>query len=325
MMPASLQALQRAAPFVFAILWSTGYIGARLGMPFAEPFTFLSLRFALVLALLVPVFLFWRLPWPRGRGLVDALISGALMHGIYLGGIFWAVDRGMPTGIAALIVSLQPLTTALLAWPILGERPGRWMWAGLILGLAGTGVVLWPKIAPALGTPNVGTPNVGTPNVSSPNVGTPSAAGAGLGDISTGPLVVAIIALLSITLGTIHQKRQVPAIDPRTSFAVQFVGALAVAGVSALLLETRAVIWSGQFVFALGWLVIVLSLGAFGLLMLMLHSNAVTKVAALFYLIPVITALMAYPLFGEVLEPLQLAGMGLVVVAVFVAGRQPEK
>ena len=308
MTPAQLQAVLRVAPVVFATLWSTGYIGAKLGKPYAEPFTFLTLRFALVLVLLVPVFWLWRLPWPRGRGLIDALITGALMHGIYLGGIFWAIDRGLPTGIAAVIVSLQPLSTALLAWPILGERPSFRMWAGLALGLAGTLLVLSPRLAASL--------------VQSSGV---LAAGhaSSVSGLTPATLAVSALSLLSITLGTIHQKRQAPAVDPRTSFAMQFVGAVLVVGLGSSLLETRTVEWSGQFVFALVWLVVVLSLGAFGLLMLMLQHSAVSRVAALFYLIPVITALMAYPLFGETLIPVQLAGMALVIVAVMLAGRPP--
>ena len=303
MSPAALQNLLRAAPVVFAVLWSTGYIGAKLGAPYAEPFTFLTLRFALVFVLLAPVFGALGLRWPRGRALADALLTGVLMHGIYLGGIFWVIDRGLPTGIAALIVSMQPLSTALLAWPLLGERPGRRTWIGLILGLAGTLLVLGPKVSLVAGG---------------------SGAGAGIDAMTIG---VSLLSLLSITLGTIHQKRQgsgqAGAADPRTSFAVQFIGATAVVGPAALLLETRDVIWSGQFVFALAWLVVVLSLGAFGLLMLMLRHSAVSRVAALFYLIPVITALMAYPLFGETLVPVQIAGMALVVVAVMVAARAP--
>lgn len=290
--------LLRAAPVVFATLWSTGYIGAKLGAPYAEPFTFLSLRFAIVFAVLTPVLLAWRLPWPRGRGFADALITGALVHGIYLGCIFWAIDRGLPTGLAALIVSLQPLTTAILAWPILGERPKGTMWIGLCFGLLGTLLVLWPKLMP------------------------PTVTSAGLTTLRPATLAVSLVALLSITLGTIYQKRQTAALEPRTSFAVQFLGALAVVGSAALALENRAVVWSGEFIFALMWLVFVLSLGAFGLLMLMLRHSAVSRVAALFYLIPVITALMAYPLFGETLVTIQIAGMAMVIIAVMIAGRK---
>ena len=238
-----------------------------------------------------PVLLVMRLAWPRGRALADALLSGALIQGVYLGGIFWAIDRGMPTGIAALIVSLQPIMTSLLAWPILGERPSMAQWAGLSLGLAGAVMVLQPRLA---------------------------VAESGVDAVSLG---VSLVALFSITLGTIHQKRQKAGPDPRTSFAVQFIGAVAVVGIAAAVLESRPVIWSGEFIFALTWLTVVLSLGAFSLLILMLRHNAVSKVAALFYLIPVITAAMAYPLFGEMLSPLQLGGMALVVAAVILASR----
>lgn len=282
-------ALLRVAPVVFATLWSTGYLGAKYGAPYAEPFTFLTLRFGLVFAVIAPVLLAVRAPWPRGRALVDAMIAGALIHGVYLGGIFWAIEQGLPTGIAALVVSLQPISTSLLAWPILGERPSRRMWGGLVLGLIGTVLVLEPRLA---------------------------APGSG---ITPATLGVSLFALLSITLGTIYQKRQQTSLDPRSNFALQFVGAVAIVGLAALLTETRPVEWSARFIVVLAWLSLGLSLGAFSLLMFMLRHNAVSKVAALFYLIPVITALMAYPLFGETLLPIQLAGMALVVIAVVVA------
>ena len=290
------QRLLRYAPIVFATLWSTGYIAGKMCGQYAGPFTFLSLRFAFVLVLLAPI-AWWRgALFPSGRALSDALVTGALVHGVYLGGIFWAIEHGMPTGVAALIVSLQPLLTACMAWPILGERPGSATWAGLVLGLGGTLLVLAPRMG----------------NLDGVIAARPLDADA---------IGVAAGALLAITLGTVWQKRaQASGADPLAAFTLQFVGALVVVVPCAIFHDAMPITWTWNFIAALAWLVVVLSVGAFGLLMFMLRHGEVSRVAANFYLIPVITALMAYPLFGETLLPVQMAGMVLVVLAVLLAG-----
>lgn len=288
----------RVVPILFAVLWSTGYIGAKLGAAHAEPFTLLALRFGLVLVVLAPVLLAWRVPWPKGRDALQALLVGVLVHGVYLGGIFWAIGNGMPAGIAALVVSLQPLSTGLLAWPLLGERLTWLQAAGLVLGLGGTWLVLSPRLA--------------------------STAALADGGLPWSTLVVAVASLLSITLGTILQKRLPARVDARTGFALQFVGALATVGAASLTLESGRVDWTPEFMAVLAWLSLVLSLGAFWLLMLMLRHNAVSRVAALFYLIPVITALMAWAWFDEQLSLVQAVGMALVCVAVVLASRSPQ-
>ncbi|MDF1585033.1 DMT family transporter [Rhodospirillales bacterium YIM 152171] len=272
-------------PGLFVFLWSTGFIGAKLGLPYAPPLTFLTLRFFLVLALLLPVALLTRAPWPRSAAEIGHYaVAGLLLHVGYLGGVYIAIGLGVEAGLSALIVSIQPLLVAALAGLLLGERVSRRAWIGLALGLAGVGLVVQGKL------------------------------GAGIGDVAG--IAACLVALAAITGGTIYQKRFCAGMDLRTGNLFQFLAAAVVAGLAALLFEDLEVQWTGEFVFALGWLVLVLSLGAFSLLYLLIRRGAANRVASLFFLVPPCTALIAWPLFGETLGPVELAGMALVVVGV---------
>ena len=282
----------RLTPVAFVLLWSTGYIGSKLGVPYAEPFTFLALRFALAAILLALIAWAFGAPWPRGRNWGHSMVVGVLIHGVYLGGVFWAIDRGMPAGVSALIVGLQPLMTAMLAGALLGERVTAWHWAGLALGLLGLGLVLGPKL---------------------------DLAGSG---ITASTIAAVAIGTLSITLGTIYQKRFAVEAGLRAGGALQFAGAFLFSGIVALLFERGEIAWTAPFLFALAWLVIVLSLGAIALLMLLIRHGAVSKVATVFYLTAPTTALMGWAMFGETLSLVQLLGMALTVVAVAVAMRR---
>lgn len=273
-------------PAVFVLLWSTGFIGAKLGLPHVEPLTFLALRFALVGVLLGSICLVARAPWPRSaREYGHLAVAGLLVQAGYLGGVFSAIDLGLSAGAAALIVGLQPLATACLAGPVLGERIGRMQWLGFGLGLVGVLMVLGPKA---------------------------NATGA-----SVASLGFAAVALASITAGTVYQKRFASGMDLRTGSLVQFAAAALLLVPLAFFTETMQVDWTGEFVFALGWLVVVLSLGAITLLNLLIRRGAASKVASLFYLTPGATALIAWAVFGETLAPSGIAG--LVVAAIGVA------
>lgn len=284
--------LMRIAPVLFVLLWSTGFIGSKLGAADAEPFTFLALRFLLVLALLVPVVLLGR---RQARGWHErghAMVAGTLIHGAYLGGVFWAIRHGMPAGVAALVVSLQPIVTAVLAGPLLGERLSARHWLGLALGLVGAVLILAPKLERAV-----------------------AAGGSGSG-IDAATVTATVLALAGITAGTLYQKKFAGRIDLVVGAVWQYVGALAVVGTGSLLLETRVVNWTPNFIFALGWLVVVLSIGAIFLLMLLIRQNAVASVSGLFYLVPAVTAVIAYFMFGETLDLVQTAGLVLATLAV---------
>lgn len=273
---------------MFVLLWSTGFIGARLGMPHAEPMTFLSLRFALTALLLGLAALAWRAPWPRRPADWGHLaVSGFLMHGVYLGGVFIAIHMGLEAGLSALIVCLQPLLVAAAAPLLLGERVGPSSWVGLALGLLGVTLVLARKL------------------------------GTGSGEAAA--VSACLLALAGITVGTLYQKRFCTAQDLRTGNLVQFAAAAAACWVGALLFETRRIDWTPELVFALLWLVLVLSLGAISLLYILLRRGAAARVASLFFLVPPTTALIAWPLFGERLGLVEITGMVITVAGVALA------
>lgn len=278
----------RVMPWLFVLLWSTGFIGAKYGLPYAEPFTFLSIRFVAIIALLAGLGLAARAPWPKSPAQFGhLLVSGTLVHAAYLGGVFAAIHHGLPSGMAALLVGLQPILTALVAGPLFGERITRRQWLGLGLGLAGVGLVLAARPA-----------------------------GLGFDGLSWAGVGFALVALVGITAGTLYQKRFGQGMDLRTGSAVQYVGALLVLFPAALATETMRVDWSLPFVLALAWLVVVLSFGAITLLMMLIRSGEAARVASLFYLVPPVTAAIAWVLFGETLTTLALAGMALAALGV---------
>jgi drug/metabolite transporter (DMT)-like permease len=280
-----------AVPSLFVLLWSTGFLGAKLGMPFAPPFTFLLLRFAVVVAALALTAWALGAPWPRRwEELRRIALVGVLIHAAYLGGVFLAISLGMPAGIAALIVSLQPLATAIASGPYLGERLRPPQWAGLVFGFFGVALVVIDKLA-------------------------------WRGPDSLG-VAAAIIALLGITGGTLYQKRHATGMHLVTGSCVQFAAAGLAVLPLALLVETRPVEWTGSFVFALLWLSFVLSIGAITLFHMMTRRGAAAKVASLFYLTPAVTALLAWVMFGETLSWPAIGGMVLATAGVALVTRE---
>lgn len=279
------------APGLFVLLWSTGFIGAKLGLPYAEPLTFLLIRFALVIALLGLLALALRRPWPqRPMQWFHIAIAGALLHGGYLSGVFLAIYTGMPAGVVALIVGIQPLLTAFLSASMVGERVSARQWVGLVLGFAGVTLVVWEKL--------------------------------GMAGMSSAGLAFSALALVGITVGTLYQKRFCAELDLWSGSVIQFVAAALVLLPFALAFETMRIEWSGQFVFALGWLIFVLSLGAISLLHLLIRRGAATRVSALFYLTPPTTALMAWLVFGERMGLPAIAGMAIAAIGVAIAVRK---
>ncbi len=274
-----------AAPVVFVLLWSSGFIGAKLGLPYAEPMTFLSIRMVAVVGLLALLIVLTRPPLPSAAGILHNAVAGFLIHGCYLGGVFVAIDRHLPAGLAALVVSLQPVLTATMANRLLGERVVARQWIGLLLGVAGVYLVVRSRTA--------------------------------LGATSPTAWAAITVALIGITVGTLYQKRFGAGVDWRSAFLVQYGGAGLVFGMGALLFEQRTVHWSAELLVALGWLVFVLSFGAVWLLYFLIKRSAAARVVSLFYLTPPATAVMAWALFDERLEPLSIAGMAVCVAGVF--------
>jgi drug/metabolite transporter (DMT)-like permease len=278
----------RAIPGVFVLLWSTGFIGARLVLPHSEPFTFLGLRFGLTVVLLVPIALILKAKWPRDPRMIGHIaFAGVLVHAAYLGGVFSAIKLGMPAGLAALIAGLQPILTAALAIPFLGERVSHRQWLGFVLGFVGVVTVLADKLAPQADT---------------------LFQGFGLGAVAC-----AGVAVLAITISTLYQKRYCQGVDLTSASAIQFAAATLATLPFALVLETREIEWTGAFIAGLVWLVVVLSVGAVTLLMILIRRGAAGRVASLFYLVPPVTALVAWLMFDERLGALALLGMGIAV------------
>jgi Predicted permeases len=267
-------------PSLFVLLWSTGFLGARFGLPYAEPLTFLLIRYGVVISVLCIIAMIKGSPWPRRlTDIVRLAVVGVLLHGGYLGGVFVAIKSGIPASIAALIVGLQPLLTAALGRIYLQERLSRLGWVGLALGLIGVAFVVAHRIDPASG--------------------------------STGGFIAALVALFAITFATLYQKRHGGSMNLVTGSAVQFAAAALVTLPAVALFEGWHVEWTGSFVFALIWLSLVLSIGAVSLLHVLIRRGAAARVASLFYLTPSVTALLAYLLFGERLPALAIAGFVL--------------
>lgn len=281
----------RLAPPLFVFLWATGFVVARLVAPWADPLTFLSLRFVIAAACLALIALAVRAPWPASAAAWrNGLVAGVLLHGAYLGAVFWAIKQGMPAGISALLAGLQPLVTGMLVGPLLGEAVSARRWIGIGLGFLGALLVIAPKLGAADGFAPI-------------------------------TVVVSLLGTVSITLGTIWQKRTAVGVDLRTNAVAQFLGAAIVVAPLALLLEEGRLEPTGELVFGLFWAVFALSIGAIGLLLVLLRRGAVAGVASLLYLVPPASALMAYPLFGETLSALQIAGMAVAVAGVAIASR----
>ena len=282
--------LRASFPAIFVLIWSTGFIVARYGMPYAEPMTFLTLRYLGVIALMLPLVWVMKAPWPH-RGLAWKIaLAGVLMQAGYLGGVWAAVKDGMTAGLAALIVGLQPIMTACLAG-LVQERLDARQWLGLALGLLGVALVVWAKIDLI-----------------------------GLTPLSLG---FAVLALVSITAGTLYQKRACPHFDLRTGSIIQFAASAAVSLPFVFLFETREIVWHPHMVGALLWSIFAISLGAISLLFVLIREGAATQVTGLLYLTPPTTAVMAWLLFDEPITALTVLGMGATAVGVWLVMRSP--
>ena len=283
------------APGLFVVLWATGFVVAKLSAGHVEPLTFLSIRFPIAGALFVVIALLQQATWPNAKQAFHAVVAGALLHGGYLGPVYWAVAHGMPAGISALIVGLQPLMTTILAAAIVGEKIVARHWLGLGVGILGVGLVVWPKLA--LG---------------------------GVAGITPATTILCVFGAFSVSLGTVYQKRFATGLNLASGGVWQYVGASLVVVAGAVATENFGFDGSSSAWFALGWSVIVLSLAAITLLMLLIRHGDVSRVSGLIYLVPAVAALMTYLLFGETLVPLQILGMAICAGAVFIVTRKSQ-
>jgi drug/metabolite transporter (DMT)-like permease len=279
----------RAAPAIFVVLWSTGFIATKYVLHSAEPLTYLTIRMVVVAAMMVVIVAVTRPQWPDRAGIAHSVVAGILVHGFYLGGTAVAIAHSIPAGLSALIPGLQPILTSTLANRWLGERVMALQWTGLLLGLAGVVLILHNR---------------------------PMSGEAGWGWLASG------VSLVSITLGTLYQRRYCSKIDWRAGNLVQYVAVLIFFAFGAGLFENNEVHWTREFVLSVAWLAIVLSIGSIGLLYWLIRRSAAISVASLFYLVPAVTALMAYVLFGERLDAVAIIGMIACAAAVFLVNRR---
>lgn len=288
------------APILFVLLWSTGFIGAKFGLPYAEPFTFLLVRFLIAAGLLYLLFFIRKKSrWPTSLTMIRHIaISGLLLHAGYLGAVFAAIAYGMSAGLSALIVSLQPILTAIFAQIILAETVSKRQWLGLIMGLGGVGLVVVSRMGLAMGDVENTLPTI--------------------------TVFLCIFGLLSITFGSLYQKKYCADMPVVSGTAIQYSASAVAMLFFALLLERMEINWTGEFIFALSWLVLVLSFGAVALLIFLIRQNAASKLASMFYLVPPVTAIEAYFLFGENLEPIAFLGMFITVIGVALVVIKPR-
>lgn len=282
------EVMARAAPLVFVVLWSTGFIGTKYVLVGAEPLTYLTVRMVMVVSIMAAVVALVRPAWPDRAGIAHSIVAGLLVQGLYLAGTALAVAHSVPVGLSALIPGLQPILTSTLANRWLGERVTPLQWTGLLLGLAGVVLILHNR---------------------------PISGDAGWGWLASAT------SLVAITLGTLYQKRFCGHIDWRSGSLIQQIAALLMLAAGAWLFESRIIDWSVQFVLAVSWLAVVLSIGTVGLLYWLLRRQDSSQVASLFYLVPAVTALMAYILFSERLDAVAIAGMVACAAAVLLVNR----
>ena len=284
--------LETLAPAMFVILWSTGFVVAKLSAGHVAPVWFLALRFPAALAFMLALSLWQRAPWPKPQLAFHAAITGVFMHGLYLAPFYWAVAHGMPAGVIALITGLQPLITAFMAVPLLGERVAARHWLGLIVGLCGVALVLLPKLNLAL-----------------------------LGGITPLTTGLAIFGTTSISFGTVYQKKFASGIALSTGGVWQYVGASITVMLISWVIGDYGFDGSAQAWGALAWAVIVLSIVTVLLMVWLINRGAVSRLSSLMFLVPGVSALMTYVLFDERLSPIQLVGMAVCACAVLVINR----
>jgi len=286
----------RSVPLIFTFLWSSGWIVAGYSAQYADALTFLSVRFASAGILLAALSWAVGARWPETpRAWLDCIISGVLLHAIYLCGVWWAVRHGLPAGISGLIAGLQPILTAILAPALVGERISPIRWAGILCGFIGIALVLEPKL-----------------------VGVAPAALWGV----LLPVAINIVGMFAVTFGSFFQKARIVAGDLRTITTIQYLAAFLFTLPLAIALEPMRIEWNLTMALVLAWSVLVLSLGGIGLYLFILRRGEVSRIATFLYLVPALVALEAWFLFGETMSLIQIAGMALTIVGVVLASRK---
>lgn len=288
--------LERFAPAIFVFLWSTGWITAKYASAFADPLTFLALRYATAVVIFY-VFCRWSgVIWPRTRaGWLHGVISGVFLHGLYLGMVWWAIGQGVPAGISGVIAGLQPLMTGIAAAFLIGERLSGVQKLGLVLGFAGIAIAVLPKVLAV-----------------------------DAGAIPAMAVAINVIGMAAVTYGTIYQKRYLKEGDIRAVAMLQYVGALLITLPFAYALEDMHLGWGLPLVATLAWSVLGISMGAVLLLLYLIRRGSVSKAASLIYLVPPLAAVEAAAVFGEEITLIMVLGTVVAVVGVYLTNRKVE-
>jgi drug/metabolite transporter (DMT)-like permease len=279
----------RVAPWLFIVIWASGYVVAKAAAPHAEPLTFLLVRYAGVIVLMLALALVARAAWPRARQAAHLAVAGIGIQAMYLGGVWVAIAQGMPAAVAALIVNLQPVLTA-AAGGFVGEQVTARQWLGLVLGLAGVALVVSTKMS--------------------------------VTGMTAGVVALTVMSLLAMTAATLYQKRFVPQFDLRTGQAIQFIASFVVTLPFALVFESLHIEWNLATVLAMAWSVVVLTGGGISLLFLMIRHGAATQVTSYMYLVPAVTAVMAWLMFDERLGVAAWLGMLVTIAGVALVVRR---
>ena len=289
--------LEKFAPALFVFLWSTGFIGAKYIVPYAQPFTFLTIRYVIACVILLAIAAIIKQPLRLSRDHLKASIGvGLLLHVIYIGGVFYAVSLGVSAGISAVIVIIQPVLVSVLAVPLLGERL-RWAQIiGLILGVVGIALLLLPKVFQ--GDYSVTTSGIG--------------------------IFICVVALLGTSAGYLMQKKLGTDIPFLTGTGAQYAVSAVVFLVLSLSTEDQIINWTPEFLFGLAWIVLMLSIGSIVLLYGMLRTGSASKVSSLYYLVPPVAAIQAFFLFQEIIPPVGIIGMVLAGLGVVLVMRQSK-
>ena len=281
--------LERFAPALFVLLWSTGFVGAKYGLPYADPFIFLSVRILIAAILLFALARILKMPVGIGRQAVARSgLIGFFLHACYLGGVFYAIAQGLPAGVAAVVTSLQPVLVSVFAVKVLGEQLRRTQIAGLLTGLVGVVLVLGPSIDAQIPTPAI---------------------------------IAILIALMGSTTATLLQKKLGADIPLISGTAYQYLFSGCVLGLIAFATQETSITWNLRFTLAFVWLIVILSVGAILLLLWLLNTGSAAKVSSLFYLVPPATAIEAFFLFGEKVNTQGFLGIGITALGVWLVMR----
>ena len=288
--------LARLAPAIFVLLWSTGWVVAKYAAAYADPLTFLVLRYTLAIVLFILFCVVTGARWPKSWAMAShAVVSGMFLHGLYLGAVWWAIGEGVPAGISGIIAGLQPLMTAVAAAVVIDEKLTTQQKLGLVLGFFGIALAVLPKVL-AIDT--------------------------GATPIHLLPVIVNVVGMAAVTYGTLYQKRHLQSGDIRSIAALQYLGALIVTIPLALMLEDLHVTWNLQVVLALAWSVLGLSMGAIALLLYLIRRGQVSRAASLIYLVPPLAAVQAWLFFGEALTLPMVIGTVIAVAGVYLTNRK---